>query len=95
MPLKLPKIMGEKGDEEQLLAFLNAVLKRPEKQKQQSVEILENKDIPADIIGGKSCVLDVRAALENNDLVDIEVQLRNLGNMDRRSLFSEGFSFLI
>jgi predicted transposase/invertase (TIGR01784 family) len=81
------KIMGEKGDEEQLLAFLNSVLKRPEKHKLQSLEIIENKAIPADIIGGKSCVLDVRAVLENNDRVEIEVQLRNLGNMDRRSLF--------
>jgi len=80
------KIMGEKGDEEQLLAFLNAVLKRPGKQL-QSLEIIENKAIPADIIGGKSCVLDVRAVLENDDRVEIEVQLRNLGNMDRRSLF--------
>jgi predicted transposase/invertase (TIGR01784 family) len=81
------RIMGEKGDEEQLLAFLNAILKRPGKQKLQSVEIIENKAIPADIIGGKSCVLDVRAVLENDDRVNIEVQLRNLGNMDRRSLF--------
>jgi predicted transposase/invertase (TIGR01784 family) len=81
------KIMGEKGDEEQLLAFLNAVLKRPEKQRLQSLEIIENRAIPADIIGGKSCVLDVRAVLENDDRVNIEVQLRNLGNMDRRSLF--------
>jgi hypothetical protein len=40
------KIMGEKGDEEQLLAFLNAVLKRPDKQL-QSIEIIENKAIPA------------------------------------------------
>jgi len=80
------KIMGEKGDEEQLLAFLNAVLKRPGKQL-QSLEIIENKAIPADIIGGKSCVLDVRAVLENDDRVEVEVQLRNLGNMDRRSLF--------
>jgi predicted transposase/invertase (TIGR01784 family) len=78
--------MGEKGDEEQLLAFLNAVLKRPEKQL-QSIEIIENKAIPADIIGGKSCVLDVRAVFENNDRVNIEVQLRNLSNMDRRSLY--------
>jgi predicted transposase/invertase (TIGR01784 family) len=80
------KIMGEKGDEQQLLAFLNAVLKRPEK-RLQSLEIIENKAIPADIIGGKSCVLDVRAVLENGDRVEIEVQLRNLGSMDRRSLF--------
>jgi predicted transposase/invertase (TIGR01784 family) len=81
------KIMGEKGDEEQLLAFLNAVLNRQDEKRLQSVEIIENKAIPADIIGGKSCILDVRAILENNDRVEIEVQLRNPGNMDRRSLF--------
>jgi predicted transposase/invertase (TIGR01784 family) len=79
--------MGEKGDEEQLLAFLNAVLNRQDEKRLQSVEIIENTAIPADIIGGKSCILDVRAILENGDRVDIEVQLRNLGNMDRRSLF--------
>jgi hypothetical protein len=27
------KVMGEKGDEVQLLAFLNAVLKRPDEEK--------------------------------------------------------------
>jgi predicted transposase/invertase (TIGR01784 family) len=81
------KIMGEKGDEEQLLSFLNAVLNRPENQKLLAVEIIENKSIPADIINAKSCVLDVRAELEDGDRVDIEIQLKNLGNMDRRSLF--------
>jgi predicted transposase/invertase (TIGR01784 family) len=81
------KVMGEKGDEVQLLAFLNAVLKRPKKEKLKSVEIIENKSLSADIIGGKSCVLDVLAVLENGDKVNVEVQLRNLGNMDKRSLY--------
>jgi hypothetical protein len=35
------KFMGEKGDEVQLLAFLNAVLERPDKEKLKSVEIVE------------------------------------------------------
>jgi hypothetical protein len=35
--------MGEKGDEEQLLGFLNAVLRRTGKDRLVSVEILENK----------------------------------------------------
>jgi predicted transposase/invertase (TIGR01784 family) len=81
------KIMGEKGDEEQLLAFLNAVLKRPEDKRLESIEIIENKAITADIINGKSCALDVRAVLGNGERVEIEVQLQNPGNMDRRSLF--------
>jgi predicted transposase/invertase (TIGR01784 family) len=81
------KMMGEKGDEEQLLSFLNAVLMSSGKDPLQSVEIIENRAIPADIIGGKASVLDVRALTGTDDRADIEVQLRNLGNMDRRSLF--------
>ncbi|GHV36711.1 hypothetical protein AGMMS49546_02580 [Spirochaetia bacterium] len=81
------KVMGEKGDEEQLLAFLNAVLKRTGSNRLVSVEILENKTFTAEVIGDKSSILDIRAVLEDQSRVNIEVQLRNLGNMDRRSLF--------
>jgi predicted transposase/invertase (TIGR01784 family) len=81
------KYMGEKGDEEQLLAFLNVVLHRTGKGNIVSVAIVENKALSKDIIGGKSCVLDLRAILDNGTKVNIEVQLRNSGNMDRRSLF--------
>ena len=38
-------------------------------------------------MGGKSCVLDVRAKLPNGDYVNVEVQLKNNHNIDRRSLF--------
>jgi predicted transposase/invertase (TIGR01784 family) len=81
------KIMGEKGDEEQLLSFLNAVLRRTGKQALVSIEIIEARTLSADIIGNKSSVLDVRARTAFGALLNIEVQLRNLGNMDRRSLF--------
>ncbi|GHU01035.1 transposase [Spirochaetia bacterium] len=87
------KVMGEKGDEEQLLGFLNAVLKGPLRRRVAgkgriiSVEILENKTFTAEVIGDKSSILDIRAVLEDGSRVNIEVQLRNLGNMDRRSLF--------
>ncbi|MDR2952471.1 MAG: Rpn family recombination-promoting nuclease/putative transposase, partial [Treponema sp.] len=81
------KIMGEKGDEFQLLAFINSVLKRTGKGKLQSIEIIENKKYPAETIGGKSCILDVLAVLDNGDKVNVEVQLKNLNNMNRRTLF--------
>jgi predicted transposase/invertase (TIGR01784 family) len=81
------KVMGEKGDEEQLLGFLNAVLRRTGKDHLVSVDILENKTFTAEVIGDKSSILDIRAVLEDQTRVNIEVQLRNLGNMDRRSLF--------
>jgi predicted transposase/invertase (TIGR01784 family) len=87
------KIMGEKGDEEQLCAFLNAVLGRKGKDAIVSVEILENRTIIAEVIGDKSSILDVRARTAAGELINVEVQLRNLGNMDRRSLFYWSLEF--
>ena len=81
------KIMGEKGDEEQLCAFLNAVLGRKGKDAIASVEILENKTITAEVAGDKTSIPDVRAITAAGERINIEVQLRNLGNMDKRSLF--------
>jgi predicted transposase/invertase (TIGR01784 family) len=81
------KMMGEPGDEDQLLGFLNAVLKRTRKDPLVSVEIVENHTLTADIIGDKTSILDVRAKTADGTRVNIEVQLKNLGNMDRRSLF--------
>jgi predicted transposase/invertase (TIGR01784 family) len=81
------KVMGEKGDEAQLLGFLNAVLRRTGKNKIVSIEILEHKTFSAEVIGDKTSILDIRAVLADGTKVNIEVQLRNLGNMDKRSLF--------
>ncbi|MFP3043403.1 Rpn family recombination-promoting nuclease/putative transposase [Treponema primitia] len=81
------KMMGEKGDEDQLLSFLNAVLQRTRKEPLVSVEIIENRAITAEIIGDKASILDVRAKAADGTRVNIEVQLKNLDNMDRRSLF--------
>jgi len=81
------KVMGEKGDEPQLIGFLNAVLGRSGKEPIESVEILENTTFEKDRIDGKSCILDVLAILQDGTKVNIEVQLSNERNMERRSLF--------
>ena len=87
------KVMGEKGDEEQLRSFLNAVLGRNGQDAIESLEIIENKTIPAEVMGDKTSILDVRARTGRGERVNIEVQLRNLGNMDRRSLFYWSLEF--
>ena len=79
--------MGEKGDEVQLLGFLNAVLGKTGDDKFSSIEILENKSFIPDNIGNKSVTFDVRAVLQGKTRVNVEVQLRNEYNMDKRSLF--------
>ncbi|MDR2344002.1 MAG: Rpn family recombination-promoting nuclease/putative transposase, partial [Spirochaetaceae bacterium] len=80
------KVFGEKGDETQLIALLNAILKRTGKGLIVSLEIIENKEFPADFPGGKTSKLDVRAALAGDTRVNIEIQLKNEFNMDKRSL---------
>jgi predicted transposase/invertase (TIGR01784 family) len=81
------KVMGEKGDETQLLGFINAVLNRRGGNQFKAVEILENKTFTAETIGDKTSVLDVRAVLQGGYKTNVEVQLRNQHNIDRRSLF--------
>jgi len=81
------KVMGEKEDDVQLLGFINAVLGKTEDDKFTSIEILENKTFTPENIGDKSVTLDVRAVLHGKTKVNVEVQLRNEYNMDKRSLF--------
>jgi predicted transposase/invertase (TIGR01784 family) len=81
------KYMGEKGDEEQLIDFLNAVLHKTHRDGIVSIDILENRQISAAIITNKTSVLDLRATMDDGTKVNIEVQLRDVSNMDRRSLF--------
>jgi predicted transposase/invertase (TIGR01784 family) len=81
------KVMGEKGDEKQLIAFLNAVLIKTGGNNLASIEIVSDTKLTAEILGGKQSVLDVRAVTDKGDKINIEVQLANEGNMDKRSLY--------
>jgi predicted transposase/invertase (TIGR01784 family) len=81
------KAFGEKGDEPQLLALLNAVLERTGKGNLESVEIIEAKDLPAELAGGKSGKLDVLGKLRDGTKVNVEVQIKNRYNLEKRSLY--------
>ena len=96
------KLMGEEGSEVQCLAFLNAVLGAKSNRTGGSqtsgsqtfglqpinlIKILENRAITADVIGEKASILDVRAETDTGEKINIEVQLKDLHNMEKRSLF--------
>jgi predicted transposase/invertase (TIGR01784 family) len=87
------KLMGEAGDEEQCLAFLNAVLGSKNKKSVKLIKILENKTFTADVIGEKSSILDVRAETDVGEKVNIEVQLKDFHNMEKRTLLHWGREF--
>ncbi|MDR0629421.1 MAG: Rpn family recombination-promoting nuclease/putative transposase [Treponema sp.] len=86
------KVFGAEGDELQLLGFLNATLEHTGKGNLLSVKILENKDLPAEITGHKGAKLDVLASVSgastsgSDSLADVEVQIRNQYNIEKRSL---------
>jgi hypothetical protein len=73
------KVMGEKGDEEQCIAFINAILADSSENPLRLVKILENRSISSENLGDKSVVLDFRALAETdikkNIKVNIEVQV--------------------
>jgi len=82
--------MGEEGNEIQCLSFLNAVLSSKNKNPIKLIKILENKTFTAEIIGDKSCILDVRAQTDKGEKINIEVQLNDLHNMEKRTLYYWG-----
>ena len=88
------KLFGEKGNEDILEAFINAVLSRTNKGPITGVEIIENKELTKELIGDKTGIIDVRAKTLNGEQIDIEVQLTNQGNMDKRTLFYWGKLYL-
>lgn len=67
------KLFGEKEDEPILLAFLNAVLTRTQKEKLVEVEIIENKELTKELMEDKTGRIDVRAKTSKGEQIDIEV----------------------
>lgn len=78
------KIFGSEEHPEILISFLNAVLK-PIKPI-VSVNI-KNSDLEKDYIEDKFSRLDVKAVTSNNEIINIEIQLKNEYNMIQRSLY--------
>ncbi len=88
------KIMGEEENKETLISFLNAVLGEDDRKKLVSIEIIDNKELTVEMLTDKSGRLDVRAKTADGTQLEIEVQLTNQHNMDKRTMFYWGKLFL-
>ena len=77
-------IFGSPKHPKILISFLNAALKPINKIK--SVEI-KGTDLEKQFIDDKYSRLDVRATTNNNEIINIEIQLKNEYNMVQRSLY--------
>ena len=78
------KIFGSEKHPGVLISFLNAVLKP--KNNITDVEI-KNTDIDKQYIEDKFSRLDVKAVTSKNEIINIEIQLKNEYNMIQRSLY--------
>ena len=77
-------IFGSPNHPEILISFLNATLKP--KRKIVNVDI-KKTDIEKQYIEDKYSRLDVKATTSNDEIINIEIQLKNENNMIKRSLY--------
>ena len=77
------KIFAKKGNESILKDFLIAVLKIPI----EKIEIIKDTYLERTIKENKLGILDIKATLNNNITVNIEMQVRNQYNIKERSLY--------
>jgi predicted transposase/invertase (TIGR01784 family) len=81
------KIFGQNEHKEILLSLLNSILHGQAERKLTDIAIIENtklqKEYPDDRLG----ILDIRAKLLTGEQINIEIQLANKYDMDRRTLF--------
>ena len=84
MDFVFKNIFGSEKNPQILISFLNATLKP--KDLITSVEI-KNTDINKNYIEDKFSRLDVKATTSNNEIINIEIQLKNEYNMIKRSLY--------
>ena len=81
------KLFGKTENIDNLKSFLNAVLNKDKTQELVELEIINEKELTTDNIQDKKGIIDVLAKTSDGTNINIEVQLTNQDNMDKRTLF--------
>lgn len=80
------KLFGEPESKDNLRAFLNALLYN-NIGNIKDIEIIKDKELTTDEIINKTGIIDVLAKIDDGTHINIEVQLTDQNNMDKRTLF--------
>lgn len=80
------RLFGDEQHTDILIAFLNGIFEDAGMSRVTSVQLL-NPYIDKDALTDKMSVLDIRARTEAKTLINIEIQIRNTGEMRERSLY--------
>jgi predicted transposase/invertase (TIGR01784 family) len=81
------KIFGQNEHKEILLGLLNSILLLPDCQKLADIEIIENTKLPKEYPDDRLGIVDIRAKLLTGEQINVEIQLANKYDMERRTLF--------
>ncbi|WP_274433567.1 Rpn family recombination-promoting nuclease/putative transposase [Alicyclobacillus sp. ALC3] len=79
-------LFGSPGSEPILIAFLNAALKRSESGKITSIDLI-NPELGPKYMDDKKSILDIHARTEDGTRINIEIQLANRHDMEKRTLY--------
>jgi predicted transposase/invertase (TIGR01784 family) len=81
------KIFGQNEHKEILLGLLNSILQLPAEERITDIEIIENTKLPKEYPDDRLGIVDIRARLLTGEQINIEIQLANKYDMERRTLF--------
>ena len=77
------RLFGHVGNEEITKALLKAILKK----KIEKIDLDKNRILEKDLSSDKLGILDVRATIDNEDDIDIEMQVTDHKDIQERTLF--------
>lgn len=76
------RVFSKEGNEDILKALLEAILEIPIRE-----VTVKNPELPRNLYESKAGVLDVKVEIDKDIICDIEMQVKDLGNIDKRSTF--------
>ena len=80
------RIFGTEGNEEILKDFLSSIIEEPIKE----IEVEKDMKLEKEDLNDKVGILDIKAKLDNGTQINIEMQVVNQQNMEKRTLFYWG-----
>jgi predicted transposase/invertase (TIGR01784 family) len=81
-------------DEETLIGFLKTVLSPSDSENLETIEIIEDSTLLKEKLKERGARLDILATKKDGTKINIEVQLTDKKNMEKRTLFYWGKTFL-
>jgi len=88
------KVFGSEGSKDILLSFLNALIEFPHQQKIKDLTIVDPYSIPL-LRGMKDTYVDVKAVLDNDTRVIIEMQVLNHEGLEKRILYNAAKNYSV